>query len=52
MKKTAVKTIAMICLGFAAWTGCSSESAETGSDYVIPEDESPEEEGPIDGDES
>jgi hypothetical protein len=30
--------------------GCSSET-ETGSDYVPPADESPEEEGPIEGDE-
>ena len=30
--------------------GCSSEPDETGSDYVVPEDESPEEEGNIDDD--
>ena len=48
------KTLAVIasliwCLNFG--TGCSSET-ETGSDYVPPADESPEEEGPIDGDEA
>ena len=47
--KTLVVIASLIwCLNFGI--GCSSET-ETGSDYVPPADESPEEEGPIEGDE-
>jgi len=51
MKNKTLTVIACLlwCLNFGI--GCSSE-AETGSDYVPPADESPEEEGSIEGDES
>ena len=48
MKKiTAI--LAILVLGTTPWTGCSSEEDTTGSDYVPPADQSPEEEGEIDG---
>ena len=48
MKKiTAI--LAILVLGTAPWAGCSSEEDTTGSDYVPPADQSPEEEGEIDG---
>ena len=47
--KTLVVIASLIwCLNFGI--GCSSDD-ETGSDYVPPDNESPEEEGPIEGDE-
>ena len=50
MKKTLLTCVAIMSLGFLTVNiGCSSEP-ETGSDYVVPEDESPEEEGNIDDD--
>ena len=51
MKKTLLLACAVMLSfgGLTVNTGCSSEP-ETGSDYVVPEDESPEEEGNIDDD--
>ena len=50
MKKILLSCAAILCLGVLTVNiGCSSEP-ETGSDYVVPEDESPEEEGNIDDD--
>ena len=50
MKKTLLLACAVMLSfgGLTVNTGCSSEP-ETGSDYVPPDDESPEEEGEIEG---
>ena len=50
MKKTLLSCAVILSLGVLTVNiGCSSEP-ETGSDYEVPEDESPEEEGNIDDD--
>ena len=49
MKKTLLSCAVILILGVLTVNiGCSSEP-ETGSDYVPPADQSPEEEGEIDG---
>ena len=49
MKKTLLSGAVIMSLGVLTVNiGCSSEP-ETGSDYVPPADQSPEEEGEIDG---
>ncbi len=49
MKKTLLSCAVILGLGVLTVNiGCSSEP-ETGSDYVPPADQSPEEEGEIDG---
>tara|TARA_B100002051_G_C16557522_1_gene545786 strand:+ start:510 stop:704 length:195 start_codon:yes stop_codon:yes gene_type:complete len=49
MKKTLLSCAVILSLGVLTVNiGCSSEP-ETGSDYVPPADQSPEEEGEIDG---